>query len=373
MAHVRLMSTAYGAPWTGIQGTGVTATGIDLRAHPKQYVVAVDPSVIPLGSKLKIPENPFGDPNIVFTAADTGGAIKGKRLDFYDWRGRKAQMNWGTRSIVAQIVGKGNPKSAMPAGGSQRAAGAPSATFSPGQSSSDLTQQPSGADIATLVQQLMQPQKAIGAGGYLQDPSFTARAKIAMPQGYQPIQSSGGPAPRVNPADVINQLLPSLAGAPMPADAQPKTNVTPGSPASGGGGSGRAGGGASGGVRLGRLIGKPIDRPGVSTSPQILRFAQQVAGVLNSPLQVGTGTAHNEFVQGTSRQSAHWIGKALDLPAVGARLTHMGHAALIAAGMPADQARAQKGGLFNVGRYQIIFNSNEGGNHYNHLHVGLRG
>jgi 3D (Asp-Asp-Asp) domain-containing protein len=85
----------------------VTATGIDLRAHPKQYVVAVDPNVIPLGSKLKIPHNPFGDPNIVFTAADTGGAIKGNRLDFYDWRGRKAQMDWGTRPIEAQIVGSG--------------------------------------------------------------------------------------------------------------------------------------------------------------------------------------------------------------------------------------------------------------------------
>jgi hypothetical protein len=51
----------------------------------------------------------------------------------------------------------------------------------------------------------------------------------------------------------------------------------------------------------------------------------------------------------------------------------MGHAALIAAGMPAAQARRIKGGLFNVGGYQVIFNTTEGGNHYNHLHVGLRG
>jgi 3D (Asp-Asp-Asp) domain-containing protein len=109
---IKLMSTAYGPPWGGIQGTGTTATGIDLRAHPKQYVVAVDPNVIPLGSKLKIPHNPFGDPNIVFTAADTGGAIKGNRLDFFDWRGRKTQMDWGTRPIEASIVGKGGKPAA---------------------------------------------------------------------------------------------------------------------------------------------------------------------------------------------------------------------------------------------------------------------
>jgi 3D (Asp-Asp-Asp) domain-containing protein len=122
---IKLMSTAYGPPWGGIQGTGVTSTGIDLREHPKQYVVAVDPNVIPLGTKLKIPHNPFGDPNIVFTAADTGGAIKGNRLDFFDWRGRKTQMDWGTRPIEAEIVGAAASLSAPQAVGAPLAAPAP--------------------------------------------------------------------------------------------------------------------------------------------------------------------------------------------------------------------------------------------------------
>lgn len=53
--------------------TGITATGN--RAIP-YYTVAVDPNVIPLGTRLYI-EN-YGE----VVADDTGGAIKGNRLDF---------------------------------------------------------------------------------------------------------------------------------------------------------------------------------------------------------------------------------------------------------------------------------------------------
>jgi hypothetical protein len=105
----------------------------------------------------------------------------------------------------------------------------------------------------------------------------------------------------------------------------------------------------------------------------IIGFARQVAGVYGKPLTIGTGTNHNQFVLGTNRQSAHWTGEAADIPASGAKLTRLGQAALIAAGMSPREARKQKGGLFNVGGRQIIFNSMEGGNHYNHLHIGIRG
>jgi 3D (Asp-Asp-Asp) domain-containing protein len=97
-------TTAYGPPWGGIEGTGVTATGINLLKSPNQYIVAVDPAVIPLGSKLKIWPNPFGDPNIVFSAEDTGGAIKGNRIDFYDPAGRQAQNDWGVRGATVKLL-----------------------------------------------------------------------------------------------------------------------------------------------------------------------------------------------------------------------------------------------------------------------------
>lgn len=54
---------------------GITRTGTKARAG---RTIAVDPSVIPLGSKIYIPEL-----GLVFTAEDTGGKIKGNRIDIY--------------------------------------------------------------------------------------------------------------------------------------------------------------------------------------------------------------------------------------------------------------------------------------------------
>jgi predicted Zn-dependent protease len=35
------------------------------------------------------------------------------------------------------------------------------------------------------------------------------------------------------------------------------------------------------------------------------------------------------------------------------------------------EARKQTGGVFNIGGYNILFNTHVGGNHFNHLHIGL--
>lgn len=98
------VSTAYGPPWEGIQGSGVTATGINLKDAPHEYIIAVDPSVIPLGSHVKVWPNPFGYTGD-FLAGDTGGAIKGHRIDFYDWEGRAAQDAWGVREVTVTTGG----------------------------------------------------------------------------------------------------------------------------------------------------------------------------------------------------------------------------------------------------------------------------
>ncbi|MRG88164.1 G5 and 3D domain-containing protein [Salinibacillus xinjiangensis] len=57
--------------------SGVTATGIDLRNAPGKKVVAVDPNVIPLGSKVWVEGYGYA------IAGDTGGAIKGNRIDLF--------------------------------------------------------------------------------------------------------------------------------------------------------------------------------------------------------------------------------------------------------------------------------------------------
>lgn len=131
------------------------------------------------------------------------------------------------------------------------------------------------------------------------------------------------------------------------------------------------GGAAGGGGKLGRVIlPKSADRPGVRTQSDVLGFARRVAGVFGAPLRVGTGTNHSRLtVDGNVSQ--HWSGHAVDIPASGATLTRMGQAALIAAGMPAAQARKQRGGLYNIGGHQVIFNTTKGGNHWNHLHLGF--
>jgi 3D (Asp-Asp-Asp) domain-containing protein len=74
--------TAYSdSPYlNGTDGRGITRSGE--RTH--WGVVAVDPAVIPLGSRLQI--DGMGD--TVFTALDTGGGIRGRWVDIWhqtDW------------------------------------------------------------------------------------------------------------------------------------------------------------------------------------------------------------------------------------------------------------------------------------------------
>lgn len=66
---LEMVATAYTADCIGC--TGYTATGY----HAGHGIVAVDPRVIPLGSKLYIPGYGFA------IAGDTGGAIVGNRID----------------------------------------------------------------------------------------------------------------------------------------------------------------------------------------------------------------------------------------------------------------------------------------------------
>ena len=97
----RYSATAYGPPWGGIQGAGIaTSGGLPIGGGaPRWYMIAVDPRLIGHGSFVYIWPNPFGW-NGPFFAADTGGAIVGNRIDFYDWRGRPTQLSWARRDVV---------------------------------------------------------------------------------------------------------------------------------------------------------------------------------------------------------------------------------------------------------------------------------
>ena len=73
---------------------GLTYMGTKCR----DGVIAVDPRIIPLGTKVYIPQF-----NKVFTAEDTGGAIKGNKIDI--WMAQyKTCMDWGIRTIDIIIL-----------------------------------------------------------------------------------------------------------------------------------------------------------------------------------------------------------------------------------------------------------------------------
>ena len=77
---------------TGYSIRGRTATGMPTAPG----VVAVDPSVIPLGTRLTIPG--YGDG----VAADTGGAVQGNTIDV--WFPTAAQaLQWGRRTVVITL------------------------------------------------------------------------------------------------------------------------------------------------------------------------------------------------------------------------------------------------------------------------------
>lgn len=72
-----------------------TATGINLVNNP--MVIAVDPRVIPLGSIVEIPG--YG----TFIAGDTGGAIKGNKIDIHFTTVQQAN-NFGRKTITINIL-----------------------------------------------------------------------------------------------------------------------------------------------------------------------------------------------------------------------------------------------------------------------------
>lgn len=77
--------------------TGVTATGVNLKDNPNKKVIAVDPSVIPLGSKVYVPG--YG----TAVAADTGGGINGNEIDIHV-PNESTATSWGRRNIQVQVI-----------------------------------------------------------------------------------------------------------------------------------------------------------------------------------------------------------------------------------------------------------------------------
>ncbi|WP_077329927.1 G5 and 3D domain-containing protein [Virgibacillus siamensis] len=90
-----MTATAYSADCSGC--SGYTATGINLHANPNKKVIAVDPSVIPLGTRVWVEGYGYA------VAGDTGGGVNGHHIDVH-MPTRADALAFGTRTNVTVKV-----------------------------------------------------------------------------------------------------------------------------------------------------------------------------------------------------------------------------------------------------------------------------
>ncbi|WP_305852493.1 G5 and 3D domain-containing protein [Gracilibacillus caseinilyticus] len=91
-----MKATAYNWDCATCDGRGLTSTGYNLKANPNG-VVAVDPSVIPLGTKVWVEGYGYA------IARDTGGNIKGNKIDLHMSTKQKA-ASYGSRTVKVKII-----------------------------------------------------------------------------------------------------------------------------------------------------------------------------------------------------------------------------------------------------------------------------
>ena len=86
---------------TAYNVTGITASGEWTHRH----VVAADPDILPIGSRIKIRR--AGRYSGEYVVADTGAKIQGRRLDIY-MPGEKICKKFGTRLVKVKVISLGD-------------------------------------------------------------------------------------------------------------------------------------------------------------------------------------------------------------------------------------------------------------------------
>jgi hypothetical protein len=133
------------------------------------------------------------------------------------------------------------------------------------------------------------------------------------------------------------------------------------------------------------IVDPGANRPGVELAPELVAFIRRMADFLPRPPIVTTGTNHSPTTT-SGNPSDHWTGHGADFgsarnafPATGGGYGDtIAQAAFLAAGQPpaAARANARTGGAHTIihtaMRIQIIWKDNTGGNHYNHIHIGIK-
>lgn len=126
------------------------------------------------------------------------------------------------------------------------------------------------------------------------------------------------------------------------------------------------------------------NKPGRPITDMTIDYVARMAERVGKPIEISTGTNHDKFTT-TGSVSDHFSGHAADLGMAANGGTDDGpvgdkfmEACCFLAGDSAQgaKAKARSGGLFTFThgneRIQCIWKTNEGGNHHNHVHVGVR-
>jgi hypothetical protein len=274
----------------------------------------------------------------------------------YKSAGNKLSPWYGTRFLTNRSgEGKLGPVNRSLIGSLGGSSGGGGSTSSGGTTTTTTGQPDFGAQPSALplIEALTQSQQQAPASASIQAPDFAAHP--VMPAGFGTVSGGSGPAPRPDIgalAAAVKTLGGSVPAAGMqtstdtPATDQPTADVSGNYP----------------GMRGAVKFSPNADRPGVKTQQITRDFLERVAGFSHRTLSVGTGTNHNQMTKIGDLTAAH---------------------ALEAAGVPWSQAirMAQKGGVFNITpkkgqfkghRVQVLWKTMVGGNHHNHVHVGIR-
>lgn len=294
-----------------------------------------------------------------------------------------------TNAYVAKILNGRNPGGLRKPGGLSQTLGTPAMSVAAsgvsGGQPIGLPDAGSSALSQMLLASVNKPAPQL-AGGQIASPSFSADLKYGPAGGgVQPV-GLGGP-PQSGVADQLAALvaqqdtsLPSVSNTASSATATGTIPATNGHP------SATPGHAAASGGKV--IVAGGANRGGVGLQEPILNFLHQVAAVSGRPVTVTTGTNHNQYVAGEPGvQSDHWTGNASDLgvngdarQSVAARKQGdliAAHAIQVAAGIPFQQAYkiAAAGGVHNfqtkAGRVQVLWKTMVGGNHFNHVHIGV--
>ncbi|SES89059.1 3D (Asp-Asp-Asp) domain-containing protein [Paenibacillus sp. NFR01] len=111
VSSLKVTATGYTA---GVESTGKTAkhpqygitySGVKVRRDKNAVsTIAADPKVLPLGSILYIPGYGYA------VVADTGSAIKGKKIDLYFATTKQVYKEWGKKTVTVHVIKRGSGK-----------------------------------------------------------------------------------------------------------------------------------------------------------------------------------------------------------------------------------------------------------------------